>query len=339
VDLLSRRPWWHGASRRPLPARTRRWRKLLGRALLAAFLVAVVGLLVWQARQIAWADVWSALRETPGNVLLAASLAAFCGHLAYSMFDLVGRRYTQHKLPTLPIQGVTFTSYAFNLNFGAIVGGAAMRLRLYARLGLPLGTIVRVMALSMWTNWLGYLFLVGVLLLSQPLAPPESWPVAPWALRGLGVLALAVALAYVAVCAALRRHRWRLRWKGQVHQMHVPSGGMALIQLVLGCATWLAMAGVIYLLLQERVPFAPVAFVHLVGVVSGLVTRVPAGLGVQEAVFVALLSDQVPTPELLAALLGYRALYYWAPLALALLAYLWMELRAKQMARRAARVA
>ena len=39
-------------------------------------------------------------------------------------------------------------------------------------------------------------------------------------------------------------------------------------------------------LLQERVPFAQVACVHLVGVVSGLVTRVPAGLGVQEAVFV-----------------------------------------------------
>jgi uncharacterized membrane protein YbhN (UPF0104 family) len=96
-----------------LPARTRRWRKLLGRALLVSFLVVVVGLLVWQARQIAWADVWSALRETPVHVLLAASLAAFCGHLVYSTFDLVGRRYTQHQLPTLPIQGVTFTSYAF----------------------------------------------------------------------------------------------------------------------------------------------------------------------------------------------------------------------------------
>lgn len=305
--------------------------------MLAAFILFVLGLLVWQARQIAWADVWHALRATPGNVLLSAALAAACGHMLYSTFDLIGRRYTQHKLPTLPILGVTFTSYAFNLNFGAIVGGAAMRLRLYARLGLALGSAVRVMALSMWTNWLGYLFLAGVLLIWLPVSPPTAWPVAPWALHALGALLLAVALGYVVACAALRRHRWRLRWKGQVHQMHVPSGVMAVLQLALGCSTWLAMATVLYVLLQERVPFAQVACVHLVGVVSGLVTRVPAGLGVQEAVFVALLSDQVATPELLAALLGYRALYYWAPLALALLAYLWMELRAKQLARRAQR--
>jgi glycosyltransferase 2 family protein len=338
VDLLSRRPFSPGVPRRPLPARSRRWRKILARSLLALFLAFVLGLLVWQARQIAWPEVWRALRQTPGPVLWGAGVAALCGHVLYSTFDLIGRHYTQHKLPTLPILGVTFTSYAFNLNFGAIVGGAAMRLRLYARLGLALGVTVRVMALSMWTNWLGYLFLAGALLVWLPLSPPAAWPVAPWALHALGALLLVLALSYVVACVALRRHRWRLRWKGQVHQMHVPSGGTALVQLALGCGTWLLMATVLYVLLQARVPFAQVACVHLVGVVSGLVTRVPAGLGVQEAVFVALLSDQVATPELLAALLGYRALYYWAPLALALLAYVWMELRAKQLARRAARI-
>jgi hypothetical protein len=32
--------------------------------------------------------------------------------------------------------GVTFISYAFNLNLGSLVGGVAFRYRLYSRLGL-----------------------------------------------------------------------------------------------------------------------------------------------------------------------------------------------------------
>jgi hypothetical protein len=54
--------------------------------------------------------------------------------------------------------------------------------------------------------------------------------------------------------------------------------------------------------------------------VAGVVTHVPAGLGVLEAVFVACLSD-VGTPIVLAALLSYRAVYYLVPLALASIGY------------------
>ena len=55
----------------------------------------------------------------------------------------------------------------------------------------------------------------------------------------------------------------------------------------------------------------------LVAAVAGVIAHVPAGLGVLEAVFIALLSHRVPQAELLAALLAYRALYYLVPLALA----------------------
>jgi uncharacterized membrane protein YbhN (UPF0104 family) len=55
-------------------------------------------------------------------------------------------------------------------------------------------------------------------------------------------------------------------------------------------------------------------------------THVPAGLGVIEAVFVACLGAEVATPTLLAALLSYRAVYYLAPLALAVTGYAISEL-------------
>ena len=62
-----------------------------------------------------------------------------------------------------------------------------------------------------------------------------------------------------------------------------------------------------------------------------VITHVPAGLGVLEAVFVALLAHRMPQGQILAALIGYRALYYIAPLAIAAVAFLAMELRARKL--------
>ncbi|MEO7937989.1 MAG: UPF0104 family protein, partial [Burkholderiaceae bacterium] len=55
--------------------------------------------------------------------------------------------------------------------------------------------------------------------------------------------------------------------------------------------------------------------------IAGVVIHVPAGLGVIEAVFVALLVSRMPQSEILAAMLTYRALYYLGPLLLALVGY------------------
>ena len=59
--------------------------------------------------------------------------------------------------------------------------------------------------------------------------------------------------------------------------------------------------------------------------------RVPAGLGVLEAVGVALLATgSLGQEEVLAALLAYRALYYFVPLVLAAVAFGMAELRWRQ---------
>jgi uncharacterized membrane protein YbhN (UPF0104 family) len=71
-------------------------------------------------------------------------------------------------------------------------------------------------------------------------------------------------------------------------------------------------------LLNHRIDYPGTLAVLLVAAVAGVIAHVPAGLGVLEGVFLALLSHRVPQGELLAALLAYRALYYLAPLALAL---------------------
>jgi uncharacterized membrane protein YbhN (UPF0104 family) len=54
-----------------------------------------------------------------------------------------------------------------------------------------------------------------------------------------------------------------------------------------------------------------------------------------EAVFIALLSHRISEGQLLAALLGYRAVYYIGPLLIAAVLYVGMELKARRLRKRA----
>ena len=66
------------------------------------------------------------------------------------------------------------------------------------------------------------------------------------------------------------------------------------------------MSALVYVLLQQKVDFPAVVAVLLTAAIAGVITHVPAGLGVLETVFIALLSHQVDRNELLAALILYR---------------------------------
>jgi len=285
---------------------------------------------VSQARAIDWQEVFDAMRALPASTLLLAGLLAAASFAIYSTYDLLGRHLTHHALGTRTVMGVTFISYAFNLNLGSLVGGVAFRYRLYSRLGLSNGIITRVLGFSMLTNWLGYLVVAGAAFCFWPLELPPEWRVGNTGLQVLGAALLLVAAAYLLLCALASGHVFRLRR----HSFKVPTLRMALLQLVLSCLNWSVIASVIWVLLQGQVAYHAVLAVLLVAAVAGVVTHVPAGLGVLEAVFIALLSNDVPQGRLLGVLLVYRGLYYLLPLAVATLAYFATELRARHWRRR-----
>lgn len=306
--------------------RARPWWPWLRKGLWLAFFALLAYLLVNQARGIAWEEVGQTLRELPVPVLLGAGALALASHLLYATFDLLGRRAVGHRIPTPTVMTVTFVSYAFNLNMGALIGGVASRYRLYGRLGLGELQVTRIMALSMLTNWIGYLLLGGLVFALFPLPLPPDWGIDDAVLRIAGAVLACVAVGYFAVCAFARRRSIRLR--GQAFTL--PSGRMALLQLSLSCLNWSLIAGTIFVLLQGRVDYVAVLAVLLLAAVAGVVTHVPAGLGVLEAVFVALLGTQIAPAQLIGTLLAYRALYYLAPLAVAVLAFVLLEIRHKE---------
>jgi glycosyltransferase 2 family protein len=310
---LTQRAWW--------PA-TKRTATLL-------FFALVLWLLVTQARAVSWDEVMASIRDYPPLVLLSAAGLAMSSYAMYCSFDLMSRRYTGHKLSHRRVLATTFISYAFNLNLGSLVGGLGFRFRLYSQQGLKPDVISRIFGFTMLTNWLGYMVLAGVVCFVQPIALPEAWSLGSGALRVLGVVLLALGAAYLAACAFSPQRSWTVRG----HKLSLPTFRLALLQLVASCITWLLIASVIHTLLQGRADYLTVLAVLLVSAVAGLITHVPAGLGVLEAVFVTLLTPEIPKSELLAALLVYRVVHYLIPLAQATVLYVLFEMHLKRTGR------
>lgn len=304
------------------------WLRLVARIAFYLFLVAVAVLLVRYARAIDWDQVQAALRAYGrGTVLLAAGLA-LASYAIYTGYDLSARRYAHHHLSTRRVVFIAFTSYAFALNIGALVGGAGFRYRLYSHSGLGMATISRIVAFSVSTNWIGYTALAGALFLLAPPQPPPGWEIGVGGLRVLGGAMLLAVAGYLFACHATHGRVFHVRG----HHFRLPSPPLALLQVALAATNWALMAALLHVLLPDALSYPTVLGVLLLASVATAMAHIPAGIGVLEAVFIALLGHLVPQPQLLAGLLAYRAFYYLAPLLLAVAAYLTFEARGKRAA-------
>ena len=305
---LAQRPWWP-------------W---LTRGAAAAFFVLVAGLLFRQARTVDWPAVLQALRALPPGTLAVAGALALSSHCLYGTFDLVARHCCGHQLRRSTTLGIAMTSYAFTLNLGSLVGGVGVRYRLYARRGVDAGTIGQVVGTSVLTNWVGYLLLAAVLPWLWAPPPLAGWSAPAWQWRLGGALLGCLPLAYGVLCAMRAGRAVTLRG----HAFALPRWPVALWQMAASAGNWMLMGAALWATLQAQVNYPAALATVLLGAVAGLVLRVPAGLGVLEAVGVALLtSPSLGQDRVLAALLAYRALYYFVPLVLASLALGAAELR------------
>lgn len=298
------------------------------KVLTGLFFLAVIVLLVVYARQVNWGDVWDVVINYNRVAIFGSVALVVVSYLTYGLYDLIGRAYCGHKLEKRQVMLVSFICYAFNLTLSTWVGGVAMRYRLYSRLGLEGSTITRIFSLSIATNWLGYVLVAGVVFSAGMVSVPGGWFIGAGTLRITGIALLAFVVVYLALCAFSRRRHWTI--KGQ--KLALPSLRMALIQFAVSSANWLVMVAIIWLLLMQKVDFPQVLGVLLISSIAGVIIHIPAGIGVLEAVFLALLQGEpISHGAIIAALLAYRVLYFIAPLLLALVLYLWLESRAKSL--------
>lgn len=252
------------------------------------------------------------LRSLPPTRLALSLLATAAGYAALAWHDLLALRALGRPQPYRQAAPVAFEAWALanNLPFAFLVGGA-VRLRRYAEWGLPAGTAAAVVGFNAGTYALGLLTAAAVAFTLETEAVPALLRLPIRSTLPLGLLALALVAAYLAW--SLRgRPRMRLFGRG----FAPPPVRMTLAQTAVSLMDWTLSCAALYILLPKGQPLSFAGFfgVFVLAQIAALITQLPGGLGVFEAVVVAMLSPTIPVATALSALIAYRMVYYILPL-------------------------
>ena len=287
------------------------WTTLLG---IGLFVVAILWLHHVLA-QYNWRDIVAHVKAIPASHLLEAVVLACAGYGLLTLYDALGLRYAEARVPYPRLALISFMGYAIGHNIGLnTLSGGAIRYRNYTPLGLSPKQIGTLIAFGTLTFVLGAAVLLGLSLLYQAQLSSSILHLHVWIVRAAGCVLLAVVVAYLWL--ACSRHE-ALRYRKIV--IPVPSPQIAFAQIAVACSDLLCAAGVLYVLLppQAAIGFAAFAGLYLIAIAAGVISNVPGGVGVFESVLL-LIFRAVPADHLLGALLAYRIIYYFFPFGVAL---------------------
>jgi len=291
-------------------------RRMIGSVLVLALCALALYALHRQLRTYHLRDIRCALQSIPFANLGFAGLLTVLGYAAMTGYDALALRYVGQPLAYLKTTLASFMSYAFsnNMGFGMLAGGS-VRYRLYSGWGLSALDITRVILFCSFTFLMGLFVFGGIVFLLFPLPIPEGLSSLPFATtRPLGVLFLALVVLY----AGLRLFRrgplriWALEFP-------VPPWPILGAQVLIASLDWALAGTTLYVLLPHHPAHGLPSFfaVFILAQVAGIASQVPGGIGVFETVVVLLLSSSMPAPDVVAALLVFRAIYYLVPFGIA----------------------
>lgn len=285
---------------------------LLAAASLLVFALVALGLYRLTA-EVRYEDVLAALSATGWSAIAMAMLFTGLSFLALIFYDANALDHIGRRLPFPAVAVTAFMAYAVGntVGFGPLSGGA-IRFRAYSRLGLAPGEIARVIAFVTLSFGFGLLAVSALATLAVAPRVAGILGIEPFWLR---VLSLLVLTALAALFYAGRK-RHALNVKG--FSLRLPDSRTTSRQFLVSAFDIAAAASVLYVLLPDtHVGWPTFLAVYAVAIGFGVLSHVPAGLGVFEAVIMAGLSNAIGIDQLLGSLVLYRLIYYVLPLLLA----------------------
>jgi len=304
------------------------WRRILGPGLSVILFTAAVLLLYSELKTYHLKDILNAFQSIPAGGLGAAAALTILSYTVMTGYDALALRYIRHPLAYSKVGLASFIGYAFSNNIGmSMLAGASVRYRLYSAWGLSAFQITQVVAFCTLTLWLGFFTIGGAVFLIEPLTIPAAIHLPLASLRAVGIVMLAVVLAF-GIATKVKKTAVTIRqW-----EIQLPSVRLLVSQLILAALDWMLASLVLFVLLApgSAMSYPEFLAVYLLAQLAGLVSQIPGGLGVFETVIVLMLSARVPANQIFGALLGYRALYYWLPLITAALLLGLQEILRKQ---------
>lgn len=294
------------------------WRRALSIVASLAILALALHALAGEFSEQGYRSIKHAFAQIgPGRIALAFALS-LASYACLVGFDAIGLRRNASKVKPLRLIVTAFLANAVGhtLGFTALTGGA-VRLRGYGAAGLSLADIGQVVLMSTLGFVFGAWVLLACALMFEPMPATLLLPLGENAIRAIGA---AIAIAFAGLLFAVGREGRTLRLRG--HALWLPDRRTVLSVTALSVVELALAGGALYVLLAPDIPpesgtnFIGFVGLYLVAVLAGLVSSVPAGIGVFEWSLLKLLPGVAPA-SLLAAALAYRIAYYAAPLVLA----------------------
>jgi len=280
---------------------------------LGLFIVAIT-VLHNELREYHYHDLKNALHTLPLSSIALAACFALLNYAVLSLYEILGFRYIGNRMSWRRITFTSFISYAFSNNVGFYtISGSAVRFRLYSQFGLSAIDITRLIVfVNGAAFWLGLSTISALVFLVVPMAPPLPMYLPAGSTTVIGVI-FAVLLFTAIGFTIIRRAPIRFRqW-----EFEIPKTVLLLGLIGTACLDWLFCGATLYALLPSiAISFPAFMAIFLFGMLAGLISHVPGGLGVFESTMLLMLPHGNHV-AVFSALLAFRAIYYLIPLVTA----------------------
>lgn len=261
------------------------------------------------------------------QIFVAVSLTIL-NYFILTGYDWIAVRHLRKKLPITKIMTGAIVGYSYGNVLGWLLGGNAVRYRLYSSWGFSLLEIVAFVSILATTFWLGLFLLAGIAFVWLPVELPEDvrekllldhhvW----------GILFLGIIVLYLSACTIFRKP---IRVRD--FEVTLPPFKLSVMQLIVSAGDFLLASLVLYWLLPTApdlsIRFSTVLIAYLTGQILTVLTHAPGGYGVFELAVLSFFPDEVNS-SVVAALVLFRVIYYFLPFIPASCLVLYNEYRIK----------
>jgi phosphatidylglycerol lysyltransferase len=264
--------------------------------------------------EVRYDEVMKAVSATPDLNIAMAVLATALSYLILAGYDFSALGYAHAKVPRPTVFVTSFVAYALSntIGLGPLTGGA-IRTRMYTAAGLTPHQIAQVIVFNLIAFGLGITAFGALSLLwgAREVAPLLHLPAV--LLQAAAAAALLALGAFLWLCTQRRVLSIGPRWT-----MRLPTAELAVRQLVISAVELCTSAAALWFLLPDGQISLPTFIIfYAIAIAAGIVSHVPGGVGVFEAVMLLATQSHMATDAMLGALLLNRGIYYVLPLVVA----------------------
>jgi phosphatidylglycerol lysyltransferase len=285
--------------------------------LVSVLLAALAGWVLWRTFQrIKFADVLEQMQALPASTLALAAVCAAGAFTVLAFYEIAVVRYVKKTVGRTKPMLTAYIAFPLGHAVGqAMLSGGALRYRMYTPAGLSATEVGATVLLANMPYALGVGLLLDISLVFAADMLEPMFRLSSFWLRVLGIIGLCKDAGYLLLILLRDRPVKLGGWS-----VNLPTPAMTALQLCVGLVDIFLVSTVLYLLLPASLGIPYLAFLgaYLASILAGVLSHVPAGLGVLESMLLLLLPE-VPPEQLLAAVLMYRVIYEVIPMLCALM--------------------